>query len=494
MKASKMETLQGLSRNQLLSVIEGLTAIANQPMNGNSTVEIHDINLMDDFNMTNIHELAELGFYKTTDAAISDLSKVCRKVMDSNEFFIVKAFDSKEERYVMKPVTMDIFMKQLRAKKLGFKSGKKTVTLADAVEAHGSRISVNGLAFNSKKPNVFNLFNGFKYKPAEEFNPEKINFFLDFLLNIIANENLKVYEYLLNWIAFIVQNPGAKTEICVVLQGAQGTGKNSFTDTLSELFAGYSASNVTDIEELTGSFNSVIEGKMLLVCNEMKNYGSSRLANHDALKSIITDTRIRINEKYMPRHDAENVANLIIATNNDFPVKIENGDRRYLVLEVSPAQKGKLQYWAKFNEGKDDEFYSQLMRFLLDRDISKFNTRDIPPTQAKTDLMHASGGKFGRWIDLHYDELTGKGIRVTKIMSLRPTEGKFAIEEATFKLAIQKKLRKTMKQFKEGEPKKWVYLLREEYREGHHQITENGTDMADVKNEDELDEASIDMN
>ena len=98
MKASKMETLQGLSRNQLLSVIEGLTAIANQPMNGNSTVEIHDINLMDDFNMTNIHELAELGFYKTTDAAISDLSKVCRKVMDSNEFFIVKAFDSKEER------------------------------------------------------------------------------------------------------------------------------------------------------------------------------------------------------------------------------------------------------------------------------------------------------------------------------------------------------------------------------------------------------------
>ena len=488
-----MESFQGLSNQQLISIIQGLTTIANQQIGGSLTAEIHDIDLEDDFNMTNIHELAEMGAYKTLEAAISDLSKVCRKVMDSNEFFIVKVYDSKDERYVMRPVTMDVFMKQLRAKKLGFKSGKKTVTLADAIESYGSRISVNGVAFNSPRNDVFNLFSGFKYQPAEEFNPEKINFFLDFLLNIIANENLKVYEYLLNWISFIVQNPGKKTEICVVLQGAQGTGKNSFTDTLSELFAGYSASNVTDIEELTGSFNSVIEGKMLLVCNEMKNYGSSRLANHDALKSIISDYRIRINEKYIPRRDAENVANLIICSNNDFPVKIENGDRRYLVLEVSPAQKGKLQYWTKFNEGKDDEFYSQLMRFLLDRDISKFNTRDIPPTQAKADLMHASGGKFGRWIDLHYDELTGKGIRVTKIMSLRPTEGKFAIEEATFKLAIQKKLRKTMKDVGE-DCKKWVWILRDEYKDGHHQITENGTDAEDLKNEDELDEASVDMN
>ncbi|KAA6365858.1 MAG: hypothetical protein EZS28_038615 [Streblomastix strix] len=50
----------------------------------------------------------------------------------------------------------------------------------------------------------------------------------------------------------------------------------------------------------------------------------------DALKSIITDNQIRINEKNQPRRTSENVMNLIMVTNNDFPIKIEANDRRYV--------------------------------------------------------------------------------------------------------------------------------------------------------------------
>jgi hypothetical protein len=53
--------------------------------------------------------------------------------------------------------------------------------------------------------------------------------------------------------------------------------------------AGYSAKNVTDIDDLAGKFNAVIENKMLVIANEMKNCGESRMPNMDALKSIITD-------------------------------------------------------------------------------------------------------------------------------------------------------------------------------------------------------------
>jgi hypothetical protein len=35
----------------------------------------------------------------------------------------------------------------------------------------------------------------------------------------------------------------------------------------------------------------------------MKNYGDGRGANMDALKSIITDYKYRVGEKYMPKHD-----------------------------------------------------------------------------------------------------------------------------------------------------------------------------------------------
>lgn len=63
-----------------------------------------------------------------------------------------------------------------------------------------------------------------------------------------------------------------------------------------------------------------------MVLNEVKN---CRLANFEALKSIITDDTVRIKEKNQPRRTAENVAHFIFCTNNSFPVKIEIGDRRY---------------------------------------------------------------------------------------------------------------------------------------------------------------------
>ena len=106
-----------------------------------------------------------------------------------------------------------------------------------------------------------------------------------------------LYDYVLNWISNIIQHPGMKNETALVIKGLQGIGKNTFTDVVSELLSGYSVANVTEMQELTGNFNSVVENKMLIVLNELKNCGDERMANFNALKSIITDKTIRINEK-----------------------------------------------------------------------------------------------------------------------------------------------------------------------------------------------------
>ena len=282
----------------------------------------------------------------------------------------------------------------------------------------------------------------------------------------------------MKWLAYIVQNPGRKTEVCLVLRGAQGIGKNRFTDTIAELLAGYSERNITDIEELTGQFNSVIEGKMLLVCNEMRNFGASRLANHDSLKSIITDSSIRIAEKYIPRRTAENVCNMIICSNNDFPVKIEAGDRHYIILDVDAKYKGKADYWTQFEASKTPEFYGQLMRYLMNIDLSQYNPRVIPTTRAKSDIIEASTGKFGRWINLHYTELTTTGMTATEIMNSRPTDPKHVIEEASFKLQYQSKLKYTIRRYDDHgvTRQRRVYVLKDEYRDSHHQITPDGID------------------
>ena len=443
----------------------------------NSHFELLGIDLNDPFDINTVYQKAETGQYNCLETCATDLSRLCRVVDGAVQCFIRKWYDGKSGVFRIIYCKQDEMKKALQHAAL-YRDKGGLVTAWEAIKAFYSRFFCYDVVFNSKSTaNVFNLFHGFKYRPSDVLNTTKIGFFIDFVREVIASNDGVIAEYLLNWLAYIVQNPGKKTEACIVLQGAQGVGKNRFTDTISELLAGYSEKNVTSIEELTGQFNSVIEGKMFIVCNEMRNYGASRLCNMDSLKSIITDDTIRVNEKFVPIHTAENVCNMVICSNNAFPIKVESGDRRYLVLDVNPKYKGQMSYWTQFERSKDDEFYQELMRFLLDRDISDFNPRVVPLTEAKLDLTQASGGKFGRWIDRHFDELTGNGIRVSDIMSTRPIEGEHAMEEAPFKLHIKRMCYKSKRQLPGYDTVQNVWLLRKEYRQGHRQIYHDGRDM-----------------
>ncbi|KAA6380554.1 MAG: hypothetical protein EZS28_023919 [Streblomastix strix] len=107
--------------------------------------------------------------------------------------------------------------------------------------------------------------------------------------------------------------------------------KKNYGQAASSGESGYSTKNVTEIDDMVGKFNAVIENQMFVIANEMKNCGDARMPNMDALKSIITDSSFQVNEKYVPKHNVKNVVNLIIVTHNVFPVKIENSDRRYVL-------------------------------------------------------------------------------------------------------------------------------------------------------------------
>ncbi|KAH7830960.1 putative Poxvirus D5 protein [Monocercomonoides exilis] len=225
---------------------------------------------------------------------------------------------------------------------------------------------------------------------VNEQNDESIKPFLDFTREVITNNNEKLYQYILCWIVSILQNPGKKSETSLVLKGLQGIGKNVWANVFAELLEGYSCPNVTEIAELTGQFNSIVEGKMLIALNELKNVGDDRTADFDALKSIITDSTIRINEKNQPRRTAENEANFIFVTNHSFPVKVEIGDRRYVVCDCDSNYKINLTFFKDFTSSFDNEFYEQLLCYFLSKDLSEFNTRAIPTTEAKEDILAAS--------------------------------------------------------------------------------------------------------
>jgi hypothetical protein len=123
--------------------------------------------------------------------------------------------------------------------------------------------------FYSLDPDILPTFHGLKYKAI--CNDELIQEYSNLIRDVIASNDMISYEYVLNWIAYIIQHPGIKTRTALILKGLERIGKNRFTDVICEMLSGYSESNVTDMSEMTGNFNSVVENKMLIVLNEVRN-------------------------------------------------------------------------------------------------------------------------------------------------------------------------------------------------------------------------------
>ena len=265
--------------------------------------------------------------------------------------------------------------------------------------------TVKSLKFYSEDPQVFSYFRGYDYNKLDEVKENIIEPFLNHIRTVIANNNEEVYKYILVWIASILQKPNFKTGTALVILGKQGSGKNLFTNVICKLMARYANENVTSIDSVVGKFNAILENKKLLVLNELQSIDANKYLNSDALKSIITDYKININQKNEPERLAENVANFIMVSNNNIPIKIENSDRRYLVTTTSDDHLKDYKYFdnlfAQFNE----QFYENLFTFFMTLDISNTNLRRIPETEAKDTIVEASMSSYELFVREYWQDI-----------------------------------------------------------------------------------------
>ncbi|KAA6380709.1 MAG: hypothetical protein EZS28_023765 [Streblomastix strix] len=419
-------------------------------------IENHEIDLKDQFTLIDVSSKALNGKYENKlELVAQDLLRIIKVIPCQNGWcFIIKEYDCIAGKNTIKYKNKTALYDQLRSIRL-WQDGKKHITAIDALEQYHSLFEKIGMKFTSNNEGIFSVFQGFKYMQLDEVDQTKIDQFLGLVKDTISANDERVYEYILNWFSFIVQNVGKKTETAIILKGLQGIGKNVFTNVLCELLAGYSSKNITDIDDFVGKFNTAIENKMLAIANEMKNFGESRMSNMDALKSIITESSFEINEKYVPKHEVENVVNIMIVTNNIYPLKIENSDRRYVVCECSPVHRGDLAYFTTLCNSFDDDFYNNLFTFFMTRDISQFNPRNIPMTQAKKDIIKASISPVDDVIISHFKSFRD-GVTCNIVEGWKPQDMKLK----NYQLAIKNICARTQKQT-DG-VRKFIYKLKDE--------------------------------
>ena len=452
------------------------------PLNG--VIDISDFDLHDNFRLKNLINKATKHKYRTFEQAIKDISRVYRFKLEGDKYFIEKGIDPNTKTLKWNYVTFERAREQLKSIHLYPKTDTTFYTAWDAFIEYQHLLSFDDIAFNldisepeldvfGEPLNLISFFHGYRYQKLPECDMSEIENYLKLIYEVISDSDEEVYNYILNWIANIAQNPGKRNMTSIVMKGVQGAGKNTFTDILAQLFIGYSNGNINDLNAVVGNFNSAIEHKILIVLNEMKSSKDAYLQDMDALKSLITDPRVRIGEKFQPNRWPENVSNLIFISNHAKPIIVPSDDRRFLVVNVS----GKYKYDNKLLKdlhNLPESFYNNLMTFFLNRDISKFDPTVIPLTGAKKNLIEACRSDVEQFIVENYNRFT-VGITYSEWKQIYDVFVNFDADKKKldrFKLKLKDvcisskdgRLHRTSLPFSDGK-KREVYKLKPEYLE-----------------------------
>ena len=233
--------------------------------------------------------------------------------------------------------------------------------------------------------NSYNLWRGFAFSPQPS-NPEnpnditKFRKFIEHLRYIIASENEEIYEYILDWMTQVVQEPTEKIGTSIVLRSdTQGTGKGTFINIFGELF-GKHFLTINSPRHLLGHFNTHLIDNLILFADEA--FWAGDKSSEGALKTLITEEDRLIEPKGKDAFQVKNFTRLMIASNKSWVVPTELEDRRFLIVDVSDKRKNDTQYFKMLRDQMNEGGYEALLWFLMNRKI-KTNLRTLPNTEAK---------------------------------------------------------------------------------------------------------------
>lgn len=208
--------------------------------------------------------------------------------------------------------------------------------------------------------------------------------------------------FLMDWLAYVVQNPGQRVNYGVVMQGTQGDGK-SFFRCLMETVIGASNVRVLKAKSLEGDFNSWAVGQCVTAIEEIRLSGHNRYETLNSLKDQITNDHIEVHEKGKGQYSAVNTTNYMLFTNFRDALPIDDNDRRYLILQSQWQSRKQLDRFQVANEDYYENLYGALelspgglRKWLLEYHVSsEFNPKGKAPlTYAREAMIQVSMPEF----------------------------------------------------------------------------------------------------
>ncbi|RHZ63746.1 hypothetical protein Glove_328g37 [Diversispora epigaea] len=269
-----------------------------------------------------------------------------------------------------------------------------------------------------REPNgayYINKFSGFLHTspiPFNQFSKEirdAVKLILNHMREVLCSSNKDQELYMMGLILRIAI--GQKMSKSMFLYSGPGTSKTMLTWFLRIMVLGPKISTKTSNEKIiTGSFNKELEGKVLLVLEEMSNSKSTDwITFANRLKDFIDSDTIMIEEKYKTPYPVTNITNLIINSNNSKTIRLDREDRRYFIPDISNKYVengiGMDHYYAPLDKAiKNPEvgkaFYSYALEYV--KLNPNFNERNIPMTKTKLMMINRDNNPVYQFIKEKY--------------------------------------------------------------------------------------------
>jgi hypothetical protein len=249
---------------------------------------------------------------------------------------------------------------------------QKAVPLSKWWIQHPDRRTYQTCEFNplQEREGVYNLWSGFAYKPA----PGDCSLYLKLVREVICSGNEEWYQYLVRWMARAVQRPWEAGQVAVVLQGTKGVGKSEFADHFGSLFG------PAYVRPSSGIFDGDFNGQLAnaVVCMLDEAFNSKKRGADSKLKTVITDRTLSLNEKYKAVTQVKNTLHVIMGANEADVVAAGEYERRYFIVHVPRVPFDFPAMQAQLSEGG----YAALLHYLQTLDLTGFEVRNIPQTDA----------------------------------------------------------------------------------------------------------------
>lgn len=205
------------------------------------------------------------------------------------------------------------------------------------------------------------------------------------LLNFLFKDDPKFKEWFLMWLAYPLQNPGAKLYTAVLL--------TSLTHGMGKSFVGYIMGKIYGVnfkeishDDVESAQNHWAVCKQFIMADDVT--GSDKRKEGDRRNALLTRKSLTVNIKYSPQYDVLDCINYLYTSNHPDAMFVNDKDRRMAIHEIigdamTDAQYKTIENWME--AGGPSALFYHLQNEI---DCSKFNPHSKAiGSKAKTDMV-----------------------------------------------------------------------------------------------------------